>query len=144
MKAVNNKILYELLPEEDQPKKTIFSPGMDMLKRLRVLDKGSKVDDINVGDIITVYVHDMNQISSERGFCNSTSVIFTNDIPPKGTVHVNNINKESLSNFANGDVIQSNSEDIQKEDKIYFKQDKAHILPDNTEIISERQIFYKK
>ena len=44
------------------------------------------VEHFKKGDIISVYVHDMNRVDSEVGFCSDRSVIFKNGIPQKGKI----------------------------------------------------------
>jgi hypothetical protein len=143
MEALNNKILYKVLDDEHQPKKTIFTPNADLLKYAEVINTGEKVEFVKQGDIISIYVHDMNRIDSELGFCSDRSVIFKNSIPQKGKIHITNIENNPMTSFSKAEVIESNSDDVNKGDIIYFKEGQAHILPDHTEIISETQVYYK-
>ena len=142
-KALNSKILFELLPEDKQPQKTIFAPNMDLMKFAKVLSVGKKVEDVKVGDIITIYVTTMVMLKKTIGFCSERDVILTNNIPPKGKIHINQQSKEGITVLMNANVINSNSEDIDTGDQIYYKVGNSHQLPDNTEIISEQQVYYK-
>jgi exosome complex RNA-binding protein Csl4 len=143
MEALNNKILYKVLDEEYQPKKNIFTPNADLLKYAEVISIGEKVEFVKKGDIISIYVHDMNRVDSEVGFCSDRSVIFKNGIPQKGKIHITNIENNPMNSFSKGEVIKSNSDDVEPGDIIYFKSGQSHILPDHTEIISETQVYYK-
>lgn len=142
MKAANNKIFFELLDEEFQPKKTIFNPNATMLKLSKVISVGCKTEVAKVGDIITTYVSTNMMIDSKKGFCSERDVIFFNDIPQPNKVHIKNQSGDNLSLFTSAEVINSNSEDIMKNQKIFYRKGQSHILPDNTEIISDTQIYY--
>lgn len=143
-KITNNKIYFELLPESEQPVKSIYAPTGDMMKLGKVLDTGHKVEIAKKGDIIQIYFTTMILLNPKEAFCSDRDVIFVNDIPQKGKIHINKQSKESLSLLNSSIVINSNSDDIQKNDKIYYKKGQGHILPDNTEIISETQVYYKE
>jgi hypothetical protein len=140
----NSKILFELLPEKDQPKKTALKPHADMMKHALVTDVGSKVEEINIGDIITLYVTTMFMIEKNIGFCSERDVIFTNNIPQKGKVHIHRQSKNPLQPLSNAVVINSNSSDIEKGEKVFYREGQSMQLPDNTEIISETQIYYSQ
>ena len=144
MKVLNNKIYFELLEDSEQPQKTIFQPNADMLKLCRVIDVGQNVEYVSEGDIITIYVTSISMLDSTKGLCTERDVIFNNSIPQKGKVHIGQQKNNELSVFKSGKVLSSNSQDIEKNDEVYYKPGQSHVLPDNTEIISETQIFYSK
>ena len=143
MTPLNNKILYEVLPDSEQPQKSVFAPDMDKLKKCRVLDIGSEVKWVKTGDVITVYINDMNRYDDKKGYCIERSVIFREDYPQVGKVHITDIEENPLSQFTKARVIQSSANDIYKDDHVYFKNGQTFVLPDNTEIISETQIYFK-
>lgn len=138
----NSKILFELLPDKDQPKKTALRPNADLMKHGKVLDIGSKVEDVSIGDIITLYVTTMFMIEKNKGFCSERDVIFTNDIPQKGKVHIHRQSKKPLQKFSNAEVVNSNAADVEKGETVYYREGQSMVLPDHTEIISETQIYY--
>lgn len=145
MKVLNNKIYFELLPDSEQPQKTIFSPNMDMLKLCKVIDIGNKVFDfIKKEDIITLYVNNIQMIDKTKGFCNDKDVLFINEYPLKGKVHVTEQEKPKITPFSKAKVKKSSVDDIKDNENIYYKQGQSHILPDSTEIISETQIYFSK
>jgi uncharacterized protein YfaT (DUF1175 family) len=43
----------------------------------------------------------------------------------------------------NAEVVNSNVEDVQPGDQIFYRHGQSHILPDNSEILSETQIYHK-
>ena len=114
-----------------------------MLKKAEVLEVGSNVIHVKTGDIIEVYVNTMVMISKDEGFCSERDVIFTNSLPPEGKVHIKNPSKKPLSPLTEAEVVNSNAKEIEKGDVVYFKSGQSHILPDNSEIISETQIYHK-
>ena len=69
MIVLNNKIYLELLEDDLQPKKTFLNTNADLLKYCKVLDVGNSVLDVKTGDIITLYVININFIDSKKGFC---------------------------------------------------------------------------
>lgn len=144
MKVLNNKVYFELLDDSQQPQKTIFQPNADMLKLGRVIDVGQKVEYISEGDIITIYITSISMLDSTKGLCNDRDIIFNNSVPQKGKVHIGEQKNNKLSVFNSAKVLSSNSPDIQNEEEVYYKSGQSHVLPDNTEIISESQIFYSK
>lgn len=144
MVVLNNKILLEVLDDEFQPKKTFLNTTADLLKYCKVLDVGKKVEDIKKDDIVKLYVININFLDKKTGFCNEKDIIFINDYPRENKVHIKNQTKENLGFLHKADVIKSSSDDIEDNDEIYYKHGQSHILPDNTEIVSETQIYYKK
>ena len=140
----NSKILFELLPESQQPKKTALKPHADMMKLCKVIDVGNKTEWVQIHDIITIYVTTMVMIEKNIGFCSERDVIFTNNIPQKGKVHVHRQSKNPLQKLSNAFVLSSNSEDIEKGEKVFYREGQSMQLPDNTEIISETQIYYSE
>jgi hypothetical protein len=143
-KILNSKIFFEVLPDKDQPQKSPFSPNADLMKYAKVLDIGHKVEWVEIGDVIKLYVNTMFMIEKNKGFCSERDVIFRNSIPPKGKVHIKDQIKDTMSPLKNAKVIQSNSEDIISNDTIGYRDGQSLILPDGTEIISETQIYYTK
>lgn len=142
MRVLNNKIYFELLPPDAQPQKTIFNPTADMLKLAKVIDVGCKVEEVRKDDIITLYEISIKNLGDGTGFCSERDVIFSNSIPQKNKVHIRNQEKVDLSMLNKATVINSNCEDISKDETVFYINGQSHILPDNTEIISESQIFY--
>lgn len=144
MRVLNNKIYFELLPAEDQPKKTIFNPTADMLKLAKVIDVGCKVEEVKKEDIITLYEVAIKNLGDGTGLCSERDVIFANSIPQKNKVHIKNQEKVDLSMLNKATVVNSNCEDVSQDNTVFYINGQSHILPDNTEIISESQIFYKQ
>lgn len=144
MRVLNNKIHFELLPPEYQPQKTIFNPTADMLKLAKVIDVGCKVEEVKKEDIITLYEMAIKSLGDGTGFCSERDVIFTNNIPQKNKVHIKNQEKLDMSMLNKATVVNSNCEDISQDDTVFYINGQSHILPDNTEIISESQIYYNK
>lgn len=146
MAIVNNKVLFVLLPEKDQPQKTIFTPHADIWKHAKVMEVGHKVEIAKEKDIITVYVSTMVMIEKNIGICSDRDIIFINGIPTEGKVQINQQSKSDsgLSILKSANVVSSNSGDISPGNKVFYKEGKSHELPDNTEIILESQIYYKE
>jgi hypothetical protein len=144
MAILNNKIFFELLHEDDQPKKTIFTPNADLLKHARVIEVGHQVERPKESDIITLPVTTMIMTEKSKGFCSERDVIFVNGIPSEGKIHINKQSKEGITLLLNANVISSNSSDVQKGDTIFYREGQSMQLPDNTEIISEKSVYYKK
>lgn len=142
MKALNDKIYFELLDDSEQPKKSTFRPNMDMLKYAKVLDVGQNTKWVKQNDIITLYYMSIVILKNNEGFCSEREVLLSNGIPPERKVLISHLSRETLSNFNKASVLESNSEDISKGDIIFYKQGSSHLLPDNTEIINENQIYY--
>lgn len=140
----NSKILFELLPEVHQPKKTALKPHADMMKLCKVIDVGNKTEWVEINDVITIPVNSMIMIEKNIGFCSERDVIFTNNIPQKGKVHVYRQSKNPLQKLSNAYVLNSNSDDITKGEKVFYREGQSMQLPDNTEIISETQIYYSE
>ena len=143
LKVLNNKLHIRLLPDAEQPKKSIFSPDAEMLKKAEVLDVGQKVTEIEKGQIITLYVNSLYMLGTEEAFCTDRDPIFINGYPREGKVNVGNTEKKTMTSFTKGIALKSSSGDIDDNDVIYFREGQSHILPDNTEIISESQIYFK-
>ena len=112
MIVLNNKIYLELLDDELQPKKTFLNTDADLLKYCNVLDVGSNVYEVKKGDIITLYVININFIDSKKGFCSDRDVIFINNRPKEKKVHINSQQKEKYGILYKASVISSNSNDI--------------------------------
>lgn len=141
---LNNKLMIELLEDSKQPQKTIFSPNADMIKIGKVLSKGKSVDIVKEGDTVHVYTNNLTMFDSRKGFCSQRDLLFVNEYPQEGKVHITEQTTVPMSSFTSGVVIKSSSEDIQDEDKVFYKKGQSHVLPDNTEIISESQIYYSE
>lgn len=144
MKIVNSKIYFEVLPEKDQDKKTVFTPNADMMKYAKVIDIGHKVEWVQSGDIIKLYVNTMFMTEKGKGFCAERDVIFCNQIPQKGKVHIKEQVKDKITSLKTAKVINANCEDIESGDTVAYRDGQSLILPDNTEIVSETQIYYTK
>lgn len=144
MKVVNNKIHFKILEEEFQPQKTIFNSNADLIKLVEVINVGEKVTIAKKKDILQLYVNNIFSIGNNEGFCSERDVIFINNIPQEGKVHIKNQSKEPMEILNNALVVNSNSNDIEKNDKVFYKSGQSMILPDHTEIVSETQIYYKK
>lgn len=139
--VANNKIYFKLLDESLQPVKTILRPQADVIKLVEVLDVGHKVEIAKKGDILHLYVATMIITEYDKGFCSDRDVLFVNEIPQAGKVHITNQEKDPLNPLSTANVINSNSEGIDKNDKIYYRSGQSLILPDNTEILSDSQIY---
>lgn len=143
MIVLNNKVYFELLDDSKQPKKTIFTPNAEMLKHAKVISVGSKVEEIKEEDIITLYVNHINMIDEKEGLCSDRDPVFINYYPRKDKINASLEEKSSLTPFTKAKVISSSCNDIKDGDTVYIKSGQGHILPDNTELISESQIYYK-
>lgn len=142
MKVLNNKILMTILDDGHQPQKTIFSPNADMLKLFKIVDVGEKVELVKKGDIVTTYVNNVTLLNGDEYFCTERDILFINDYPQPGKIHLRGQVKEKLTLFNSAEVIKSSSGDIEDEDKVFYKAGQSHVLPDSTEIISESQVYY--
>lgn len=143
IKPLNNKIYFELLPDLEQPQKTIFQPTADMMKLAKVIEVGNKVEVVNKGQEITLYVNNIIPLEGKKGFCIERDIIFIDTYPQPGKVHIDGQSNTPMASLESSSVIRSSSEGIEDGDIIYYKKGQAHVLPDNSEIISESQIFYK-
>ncbi|MDR1019007.1 MAG: hypothetical protein LBM02_09955 [Lachnospiraceae bacterium] len=142
-KPLNNKILFRLLPEEQQPKKTILVPDGDVLKKAEVIEVGEKVVNIQKGDEIVLYVNDIRGIGDGIGFCADSNPIFINERPQPNKTHISHVTlDDNLTKFNNGKVISTTDHNLNKEDIVGYVKGAGLILPDGTEIISDNQIFY--
>lgn len=144
MEALNNKILVELLPDSEQPKKTIFSPNEDMIKIGIALSTGYKVENVVEKDRLHVYVNSLHVVEGNLAFCSERDVIFRNNYPQPGKIHIDSQIDIPMSSFMKANVVRSSSEDILDQETIFYKKGQSHVLPNNTEIISETQVYYKK
>lgn len=142
--VLNSKIKFKLLPDDDQPKKSVFKPNADLIKLVKVEKIGTRVEHVEEGDILHLYVTSMFMIDSDTGFCSERDVIFCNEIPQKGKVHISEQSKKPMDVFSTAKVINANSEDVLQGDIIHYREGQSHLLPDNTEILSETQIYYKE
>lgn len=143
MEPLFNKVLFELLSEDKQPKKSIFAPNGDSIKNAVVIAIGETVTAINPGDIIQLYVNDIMGIDSKLGYCIDTNAIFINRKPQPNKTHIRSKKSEELSKFNKADVIVSTSSKLKKGDEIGYKKGSGLILPDGSEIISNTQIYFK-
>lgn len=140
---LNNKVYFELLPDSEQPQKTIFQPTADMMKIARVISNGHKVDIVYPGQKIWIYVNNIISMNDNKGFCVDRDIIFIDEYPQPGKVHIFGQSSTPLSSLESSKVLKSSSEDIENGDTVHYRKGQSHVLPDNTEIISESQIFYK-
>lgn len=143
MRPLNNKIKFELLPEDEQPKKTSMVPFGDALKKVKVLEVGTKVEDIEKDDILVLYNHDVMLFEGSMGYCLDRDPVFINDHPQKNKTHIQPKKADRLSKFEKGTVLSTTDPEMSKGDEIGFKKANGLILPDNTEIISDTQIYFK-
>jgi len=141
IQAVNNKVLYNLLPPEEQPQKLVLSPNADSLKIGKVLNVGETVTYIKQGDIITVYVNDLIKVEENTYICTDKQILFINNLPQPNKVQIEPIKSESLYKLKKAKVISSNDIEIKPDDTILFIPGQGVILPNHTEIISNTQIF---
>lgn len=144
MEILSDKLLVRLLPEDLQPKKTIFHSTMDMLKKVEVIKKGDNTKWINEGDVVTLYVNSLYNIEDDLFFCVEREVILINDKPQPGKIHIKNPTKISMTALHEAEVVSSNDVELIKGDTLIFKKGQSLVLPDHTEIISESQAFAKK
>ena len=143
MKPLNNKVYFEILSEDKQPKKSVFIPDAEMLKLAEVIDVGESVTKVKKEDIITIYVTAISMLTSTTGFCSEREIIFINSYPQENKIHINSQVKQELTIFRKANVLKSSSHDIKDNETIYYKDGQTHILPDGSEIISESQVYYK-
>lgn len=141
---LNSKIYFELLPDEEQAQRTVFTPNADMMKKASVINVGSKVEFVKEKDIIEIYSNSIVLTEGRKGFCSERDVIFTNSKPPIGKIHINEQSTRGMTVLTNANVISSNADDVEEGDRVYYKAGQSHILPDHTEIISESQVYYKQ
>lgn len=142
MKVLGDKILYELLPIDEQPKSSIFQPNMDMLKRGRVIKVGKDCKEICEGDVITFYVNHMRVLDKDLGFLMERDVIFINEVVREGKVELRPMGHKHLTNFDLGEVVSSGYDEVSKGAVVGYQKGQSHILPNNNEILSKTQIFY--
>ena len=143
MKPLNNKVYFEILSEDKQPKKSVFIPDAEMLKLAEVIDVGGSVTKVKKEDIITMYVTAISMLTSTTGFCSEREIIFINSYPQENKIHINSQVKQELTVFKKANVLKSSSKDIFDKEIIFYKDGQTHILPDGSEIISESQVYYK-
>lgn len=143
MEPLFNKVLFELLPEDQQPKKSIFAPNGDSVKNAKVISVGETVTFIKKDDIIQLYANDIMGINSKLGYCIDTNAIFINRKPQPNKTHIRSKKSEELSKFNKADIISSSSSKLKEGDEIGFKKGNGLILPDGSEIISNTQIYFK-
>lgn len=143
MQVLNNKIHLRLLPEDQQPQRSLFQPTADLLKYAEVLGVGSKVTEIQKGQKIVVYVNALRMLNDKEGFCTERDPVFVDDLPRQGKVNTTKAAKEILTGFDKAEVLSSSSEGIEPGDTVYYTAGQSHILPDNTELISDSQIYFK-
>lgn len=143
MEPLFNKVLFELLPEDKQPKKSIFAPNGDSIKNAIVVSVGHLVTVMKKGDMIQLYVNDIMGLDSKLGYCIDTNAIFINKKPQPNKTHIRTKNTEELSKFTKADVISTTSNKLKEGDEIGFKKGSGLILPDGSEIISDNQIYFK-
>lgn len=143
MIPLNNKILFELLPEEKQPKRSVLVPDADTLKLVIVLEVGDKVSNCKKNDIVTLHISDILSIDDSKGYCTDSNLLFINGSPQLGKTHIQPLKNEKLSKLNKAKVIVSNDKNLNKNDTIGYRKGNGLILPDHTEIISDNQIFFK-
>ena len=143
MKPLNNKVYFEILSDDKQPKKSVFIPDAEMLKLAEVIDVGESVTKVKKEDIITIYVTAISMLTSTTGFCAEREIIFINSYPQENKIHINSQVKQALTVFKKANVLKSSSKDIFDKETIFYKDGQTHILPDGSEIISESQVYYK-
>lgn len=143
MKALNNKVSFKLLPDSEQPKRSVLNPDAESLKKATVLSVGYKVEHIKVGDVIVLYTNDIRIAEEGIGYCNETNPIFINDKPQPNKTHIQTKKTNKISKFNKAIVKSSTDKELQEGDEIGYVKGSGLILPDHTEIISDTQIFYK-
>lgn len=143
MRALNSKVMYTLLPDSEQPKRSVFNPDAENLKKCKVLSVGSKVENIKVDDIITLYIHDIRMAEENIGYCNDTNPIFINDKPQPNKTHIKTKKTNKISKFSKATVLSSTDKELKEGDEVGYIKGTGLELPDGTEIISDTQIFYK-
>lgn len=144
IKPVHNKLYLELLPDSEQPERTIFNQDAELMKHYEVIAKGSTVsEEIEVGDIVTCYINHVRMIDFHKGFCTDRDPIFIDGSPRTGKVVIKNPQREGLTLFNRAEVVKSSSKDVDEACDVIYLPGQGHILPDGTEIISETQIVAK-
>ena len=135
--------MFELLPEDQQPKPTLLNPNADDLKKAKVLGVGCKVQYIKEYDVITLYNNDIMIVEDNTGYCTETNPIFINDKPQPNKTNILPENSLSISKFSKATVLTSTDPQLKKGDKVGYKKASGLVLPDQSEIISDTQIFFK-
>ena len=144
IKVLNTKIHFELLPESDQPQKTVFQPNMDVLKIGKVLDIGHKVEKVKKGDFITLHINNISKYIQNDYFCNERDVIFINGYPQEGKVQITEQEDINMTSFKKARVLKSSTNDIKDNEKVFYKDGQFLELPDHTKILSETQIYFSE
>lgn len=143
-KVLNTKIYFQLLPESEQPQKTVFQPNMDVLKIGQVIDVGHKVEKVKKGDFITLHINNISKYIQNDCFCNERDVIFINGYPQEGKVQITEQEDMNMTSFKKARVLKSSSNDIKDNEKVFYKDGQFLELPDHTKILSETQIYFSE
>lgn len=141
MRALNNKLIIEVLPESEQYEKDIFSRGGNVLRKCKVIDAGDKVVNVKVGDIISLYFHDILHYEN-HSYCGENNVLFINDIPPDNRVHLIKT-KSGLSTLQEARVISTMDENLKKDDVVLYNDRTGLTLPDGSTIVGNSQVYSK-
>lgn len=143
MIALNNKVKFELLPEDRQPKPTVLNPNADALKLAIVLSVGHKVENIKEGDTITLYNNDVMIFEDKIGYCVDSNPIFINDRPQPNKTNILPEKATTISKFSKATVLSSTDKNLNAGDKVGYKDGNGLKLPDESLIVSDTQIFFK-
>lgn len=140
MKVLNNKVLFELIPQKNLDIKQMMQNPSGVLEYGKVLQVGSKVEDIKKGDIITVYSNDIRKYDG-KCFCGENSVLFVNNNSRNGRTHLKNP-KSTVSQFTKATVESTTEEGLEKGDEVIYLGTFID-LPDGSKLLNNSQIFSK-
>lgn len=144
MKVLFNKVYYELLDEDEQPKNTIFQPKMDSLKKAKVLGVGSECTEVKEGDIITIHVFHHKPLEGSKGLIPERDVLFINDCARLGKIEIQPLGCEDLlTSFHRGRIVSSGCEELKPDDIIGYESGAGVSLPNNNELISKTIVYFK-
>lgn len=146
MKILNNKLLLELRPDNEQDSKDFLNPRADVLKLYKVIQKGCEVSsEIQEGDLVKCFVNNVVMLDTSSGFVSDRDIIFVNSYPRDGKVQITNSSNLNFSLLKTAEVIKSSYEELDKGDIVYLNQNTSSlVLPDSTEIVSKNQLYAKK
>lgn len=140
MKVLNNKILFELIPQKDLNLRQMMENPSGTLEYGKVIQVGKLVEDIKKGDVITIYTNDVRKYDG-KCFCSENSVLFVNDNSRNGRTHLKNP-KQTVSKFTKATVVSTTEDGIKKGDDVIFMGTFID-LPDGSKILNNSQIFSK-
>lgn len=138
MKALFNKLILEKLPKEQEDE---WNPLYKVMIKAKVLSTGSEIDFVKDGDIVVLAESDLHMMDNKKGFAVDRSLIFINDYPQPGKIHITPLKKD-LNVFEKGVVVKSSVDPLLEGDEVGYVKG-GIVLPDYTEIISKSQVYFK-